>query len=44
MHMQGVQAGSIVNTYKVCGHAFIVWLQCDVITMDQSTGTATVPK
>jgi hypothetical protein len=43
MHLQDVQTGKVVNTCKVCGHASTVQLQCNVSTMDHSSGSATVP-
>jgi hypothetical protein len=43
MHLQYVQAANVVNTYKACGHASTVRLQCDAGTMDHSRVTATVP-
>jgi hypothetical protein len=43
MLLQDVQAGSVVNTCKACGHASTVLLQCDAITMDHSPGTVIVP-
>jgi hypothetical protein len=43
MCLQDVRSGSVVNTYKVCEHASTVRLQCDVSTIDHSSGTVAVP-
>jgi hypothetical protein len=44
MRLQDVQAGSVVNTCKVCEQTSTVWLQCAISTVNHSSGTATVPK
>jgi hypothetical protein len=44
VHLQDVRTSSVVNTCKACEHAFTMLLQCDVSTMDHSSGTAIVPK
>jgi hypothetical protein len=41
--LQDVQAVSVVNICKACGHASIVRLQYDTNTMNHSVGTAIVP-
>jgi hypothetical protein len=43
IRLQDVRACSVVNTYIACRQTSIVRLQCDVNTMDHSSGTATVP-
>jgi hypothetical protein len=44
MRLQDVRAGIVVNICKACDQTSTVWLQCDISTMNHSSGTATVPK
>jgi hypothetical protein len=43
MRLQDMQAGSVINTCKTCGHTSTIRLQCDANTMDHSPIAAIVP-